>query len=299
MNDFGFSLVSLKKRLTFLIVGIVFFLVALIGRLFFVQVVFSSELVARASEQWYRDLPLQAPRGQIKSINGDVIADNKSVYTIYVRPRAVKDVHKVAHILSDLLFLDEEEIETDIIKANVSEITIKRNVSVEIAEIIKSYNLDGIYFTLDSTRSYPNGSYLSQVLGFTNIDNVGQNGLEGYYDKYLKGVNGFSYTGTDMKGIELANNVTRYVPSIPGLDLITSVDSNIQHFAEDAVASAMQEWQAKSTSMMVYDMTTGGIVASATAPTFDPNNPPRDDMDLLNALSKNQMISDVYEPGST
>ncbi|MCL2599101.1 MAG: penicillin-binding transpeptidase domain-containing protein, partial [Firmicutes bacterium] len=299
MENFGFSLVSIKKRLLFLSISIVFFLAVLVGRLFFVQIVQNGELTKRASEQWYRDLPLQAPRGKIVSTNGDTIADNKSVYTVYVRPRAVKDVHLVSQYLSDLLQVDEDKLQESIKKAGVSEITIKRNVPVEIAELLKDLRLDGVYFTLDSQRQYPNGTYLSQVLGFTNIDNQGQGGLEAYYDRYLRGVNGFSYTGTDMKGIELKNNVTRYVPSIPGLDLVTSVDSNIQHFVEDAVTGAMQEWKSKSASMMVYDMTTGGVVASATAPSFDPNNPPRDDLELLNTLSKNQMITDVYEPGST
>jgi len=279
--------------------AIVFFVVALISRLFFVQVLSQQSLTAKAAEQWYRDLPLQAPRGKILSQNGVALASNSNKFSVYVRPRAVVNLNETAHELAEHLGLTKEYVEKKIKGANVSEITLARNVSASVAEHIRQHNLAGVYFTLDATRQYSFGQYLSQVLGYTSIDNLGQSGLELYYDKYLKGINGFSYTSTDLKGIELNNNVTKYVPAIPGMDLSLSIDSNIQHFAEDAVNHAQLEWKSNSVSMMVYDLTTGGIVANAVSPSFDLNSPPRDQLDLLNQLSKNSMITDVYEPGST
>ena len=140
---------------------------------------------------------------------------------------------------------------------------------------------------------------LSKVIGFTNIDNVGQNGLEGYYDRYLAGVDGYLYSDADIAGREIEDGVTRYVPAVSGCDLTLTVDSDIQAFAESAVVAAQLEWGAKSCSAIVMDVNTGGIKAMASYPSYDLNDIPRDDIDLLNELSKNSLVTDVYEPGST
>lgn len=299
MNNVPNSTVTTRKRLLILIISITFLFCVLFGRLGYLQLVARKDLQSRAAEQWYRDLPLAAPRGKILDSTGSVLADNRDVYSVYVRPNAVTDKQAVAAALSGHLNLVYDKLLEKISSSRVSEITIKRAVEKNVAEAILAQNLDGVYFTLDSKRYYPASNYLSQILGFTNIDNVGQNGLEGYYDEYLKGVDGFAYTATDIKGHELENNVTKYVPAIPGCDLTLSLDMNIQSFAETAVSNALSEHNAKGASMIVMDCNTGGVVAMASAPGFDLNEPPRDDLNMLNALSKNKMIVDVYEPGST
>ena len=277
-----------------MLISIAFFFCALIGRLFYIQVIDGAWLQAKAAEQWYRDLPLKAARGIIYDNSGIILAENQDVYSIYVRPNAVKDASKVASVLSEKLNLSYEKLYTRITTERVSEITVKKAVDKATGESIRMMNLDGVYFTVDLKRSYPESALLSQVLGFTNIDNVGQNGIEGYYDKYLTGTDGFSYTATDIKGKELENNVTKYVPGIPGCNIKLSINADLQSFAESAVMDAMAEWQSKSASMIVMDCTTGGIVAAAITPSFDLNNIPRDDINMLNALSKNTLIVDVY-----
>ncbi len=299
MNNVPNSTVTTRKRLLILLVSMTFLFCALLGRLGYLQLLAGKDLQARAAEQWYRDLPLKAPRGKIKDANGAVLADNRDVYSIYVRPNAVTDAKEVAAVLSGHLGLVYDKLLEKITSSRVSEITVARAVEKNTAEAIRACGLNGIYFTLDSKRYYPASNYLSQILGFTNIDNVGQNGLEGYYDTYLKGVDGFAYTATDIKGHELENNVTKYVPAISGCDLALSIDMNIQSFAETAVSNALADHNAKGASMIVMDCNTGGILAMASAPGFDLNDPPRDDISILNALSKNKMIVDVYEPGST
>lgn len=299
MNTLPNSTVTTRKRLLILLVSITFLFCVLFSRLGYLQLIAGKELQAKAAEQWYRDLPLKAPRGKILDGNGEVLADNREVYGIYVRPNAVKDVNAVSAALSGALSLDYDKLTEKIASSRVSEITVARAVDKETAERIIAQNLDGVYFTLDSKRYYPASNYLAQILGFTNIDNVGQNGLEGYYDTYLQGVDGFAYTATDIKGHELANNVTKYVPAIPGCDVTLSLDLHIQSFAETAVANALADHGAKGASMIVMDCNTGGVLAMASAPGFDLNEPPRSDLQMLNALSKNKMIVDVYEPGST
>lgn len=293
------NLIRTRKRLLIILLSIAFLFFALAIRLCYIQIFMGSELRAKGAEQWYRDLPMKAPRGKILDVNGEVLADNRDVYSIYVRPKAVKEIEGVVASLSINLDMDKDKLFENITKSKVSEITIKRNVDKDKADKIREGGYDGVYFTVDSKRNYPMDNFLSQIIGFTNIDNVGQNGLEGYYDKYLKGVDGFAYTSTDIKGQELENNVTRYVPAIAGCDLMLTIDRAIQAFAESAVVSATTEWNAKSASMVVMNAKTGGVAAMANYPSFDLNNPPRDNIEMLNALSKNKMIVDVYEPGST
>ena len=299
MNKHPTDTVTTRKRLLILLISITFLFFALICRLAYLQLYEGRELRVKAAEQWYRDLPLKAPRGKITDINGEILADNVEVYSIYVRPNAVTDAEEVAIALSSALGLSQEKLYEKIISSRVSEITVARAVDKSIAERLIARGLKGVYFTVDSKRYYPASNYLSQILGFTNIDNVGQNGIEGYYDTYLKGVDGFAYTSTDIRGRETDSTVTKYVPAIEGCEVTLSIDLNIQSFAETAVANALLDHGAKGASMIVMDCNTGGILAMASVPGFDLNEPPRDDIAMLNALSKNKMIVDVYEPGST
>lgn len=265
----------------------------------YLQLVKGSSLSVRAGEQWYRDLPLKAKRGDILDRNGEIIADSKDVFTIYVRPRAVTDPIFVSRVMSEYLGVDGEKLLERINAKKVSEITVKKNVDFATGSAIRAMNLEGVYFSVDSARSYPHSNYLTQVLGYTNADNEGQNGLEGYYDKFLRGVDGKNLTETDNSGIELDSSVTKFIPAIEGSTLKTTLDVNIQGFAENAVVGAKAEWNAKSASMIVMDVKTGGIVAMAMTPSYKLDDIPRDDVDMLNAFSKNTMIVDVYEPGST
>ena len=282
--------------IAFIMLCVVF--AALFGRLFYLQIVDGKMLQSRAAEQWYRDLPLKASRGKILDRGGSVLAGNSDVFTLYARPNAVKDKENVAAEIASALELDAESVLKKL-ESSVGEVTIKRKIDAETAYALREKNIGGLYYTLDTERNYPLGSTSSQILGFTNIDNVGQSGLESYYDKYLTGIDGYAYTTTDMAGREVEGGVTRYVPSIPGCDVTLSVDMNIQSFAQSAVETAATEFSARSASMVVMDVNTGGIVAMAKSPSFDLNDPPRNDLDLLNELSRNTMIVDMYEPGST
>ncbi len=288
----------LRKRVLIAFIALVVVFIALFGRLFYIQMIDGAELRVKASEQWYRDLPLKAARGKILDTNGNVLADSKDVFTLYARPNAIKDKEGVARELAPALGMKYETV-LEKLSAPVGESTVKRKIDAETAYALRKKDIKGLYYTLDTQRNYPYGASMSQILGFTSIDNVGQSGLESYYDKYLTGVDGFAYTSTDIAGRELPSSVTRYVPGIPGCNVTLSIDGNIQGFADSAVLAAQTEFSAKSASMVVMDVNTGGIVAMSKSPAFDLNEPPRDDLDLLNELSRNTMIVDMYEPGST
>lgn len=279
-------------------VSITFLFCLLVGRLFWLQIVQGGFLSSKAADQWYRDIPITAPRGKILDRNGAVLADNAPVYTVYVRPNAVKDRAATADALAGALGLPKESV-AEKLSQSKSEVTVARRIEPSEADKIEALQLSGVYCAPGYKRNYPRGHMLSKVLGFTNIDNDGQNGLEGYYDKYLSGLDGYLYSDADIAGREVEGGQTRYVPAVAGCDLTLTVDADLQAVAENAVFAAQTEWKAKSCSAVVMDVRSGGIAAMASYPSYDLNDIPRDDADLLNLLSKNALVTDVYEPGST
>ncbi len=292
------SITKTQKRLLIVIVSITFLFCALVGRLFWLQIVKGGFLTSKAADQWYRDIPIAAPRGKILDNAGKVLADNSPVYTVYVRPNAVTDKHAAAGALSGALGLTEEYVEGKLSRAQ-SEVTVARSVEPKVADEVEALGLKGVYCAPGFRRNYPYGNMLSKVIGFTNIDNDGQNGLEGYYDKYLSGTDGYLYSDADIAGRETEGSKTRYVPAVAGCDLTLSINAEVQSAVENAVFAARLEWGAKSCSAVVMDVNTGGVRAMASYPSYDLNDIPRDDVDLLNLLSKNSLVTDVYEPGST
>lgn len=256
-------------------------------------------LQEKAIDQWTRELPLNAQRGKILDTSGVTLATNYSTYDIYVRPSMVESAKDVTYTLSHVLGMDYDRLYIKVTDRYVSESLIKLQVEEQLVDEIKKSGLKGIKFSENSSRYYPYGKMLTQVLGFTTIDNVGQAGLEAYYDKYLTGVNGYVVEESDVGGVKIDNTSTTYVPSIPGLNLELTIDINIQRFVENALTSLIKEQKPKRASAIVMNPNTGEIVAMATMPSFDLNNVPRDNVSQLMETVKNVNIVDVYEPGST
>lgn len=293
------SIFSLTKRLLALFLLITFVFIVIICRLFYLQFFKGKWLQAKAIDQWTRELPLNAIRGDILDRNGVTLVTNYSTYDIYVRPSMVSDSKEVSRVLAKILNLDYDKTYVKVTDRLVSESLIKLQVSKNLVEEIKKENLAGILFSENNSRYYPYGSALTQVLGFTTIDNVGQAGLEAYYNKYLTGFNGYLLEESDVKGVGLENTLTNYIPSIPGLNLELTIDINIQKFVESALVKLMAEQTPKRASAIVMNPNNGEILSMATMPNFDLNNVPRNDVACLMETVKNINIVDVYEPGST
>ncbi len=288
-----------KKRLLTLIVAAIFLFAVIFCRLAYIQVIWGKDLQVKASEQWQRDLPIKAYRGDIVDANGNLIATTETGYSVYARPKSVTDAEHAAKILSEVLELDYQATYEKLTKKGVSEVTVKRQIDGDKASEIRSANLDGIYLASEGVRSYVYGDFLSQVLGFTSSDGVGQTGLEAYYDKYLQGINGKLLTETDLVGSELTNGTMSYIPSVDGLTVTLTVDSVIQTVVENVLELAMYQQKPQAARCIVMDVTTGEILAMASKPSVDLNNLPRDNLEYLMKYSKNTLLTDVYEPGST
>ncbi|MCM1533779.1 MAG: penicillin-binding transpeptidase domain-containing protein [Corallococcus sp.] len=265
----------------------------------YIQVVWGKDLQARAAEQWQRDLPINAYRGDIVDTNGILLATTETAYSVYARPQSVKDAEACAAALSKILETDYTVIYEKITKKGVSEVTLKRQIVADKAAEIRSCNLSGIYLASEGARSYAYGDFLSQVLGFVSSDGIGQTGIEAYYDKYLQGIDGVLLTETDLVGSELEDGSMTYIPSVDGLTLTLTIDAVIQTIVENVLALAMYQQNPQAARCIVLDVTTGEILAMASKPSIDLNNLPRDNLEYLMKYSKNTLLTDIYEPGST
>ena len=271
--------------------AITFIFLFIFSRFFYIQVIWSDELKEKASDQWTREIPVVAERGKITDRNGTVLAGNVTSYSVFVRPNAVKDKAYTSEILSSIFSLDKDAFYQKLKKASVSEITVAKHIDKEIAEKLKEFNLSGVYYARDNTRTYPYDDLLCQVLGFTSVDNSGLTGLEKYYDKYLSGKSGKVLYETDLVGKELEEGTTYYVPATDGLNIKTTIDYEIQSIAETAMANAYKTYSPKSAQCIVLDPTDFEILAMVNYPGYDLNDVPREDGALLNALSRNNLIT--------
>ena len=271
----------------------------ILGRLFYLEVIASERLQKKAIDQWTRELPLKASRGKILSSNGTALATNKSSYAVYIRTRQVKDPERVASVLSQIFGVDEQKLLDKMRKKATSEITVKRQVDKESIVKLTNYQLDGVYYSVDNTRLYPYNQLLCSVLGYSSIDGGGQTGLELYYDKYLKGVDGEVLYESDLTGQDIKDKTPSYTPAVNGLNVVTTIDIGIQQVVEAALEKAYKTYTPRGCSAVVLDPQTGRVLAMANLPSFDLNAPPRNDIATLNAQSRNTLVVDCYEPGST
>lgn len=294
-----FTLFSLKKRILAVLLCISFIFCALVVRLFVLQIVNGSSLQLRATDQWTRDLAIVAPRGSIYDRTGSTLAVSYTTYNVYVRAREVTSPSKTATLLSQALELDFSTVYQKVSNRKVSEVLIKMQVDGETAEIIYNYKLDGVYLAENSDRYYPNGNLLTQVLGFISVDNVGQTGVEAYYNDYLKGSDGYSYVQSDLQGKEIGGSLRYYYPASAGSNLTLTIDSKMQLIVEQTLEQIMEEQKAKGVAGMIMNAKTGEILALSNKPSFDLNDVPRDDLEALFDQSRVKLVTDIYEPGST
>lgn len=277
---------------------VIFLFVALFFKLFFVTTLQGEDLQAKALEQWYRDLPIVAERGEILDANGVLVAGSTTTYTLYLRPVDCKEKMLTSKILSEYLGMPYESI-LNKLTSKRSEVVLKKGVDKETMLKIVGSGASGVYVSQTVERVYPYGDFLTQVMGFTNVDAVGQTGIERYYDKYLTGQNGYAYTPSDLVGRKLKKGETYYVEGTKGASVRLSIEKEIQEAVENAVENCAFNTSAKMVSAIVMDTESGAIKGMAITPSFDLNEVPRDDVGKLMALSRINLVSDVFEPGST
>lgn len=305
--------ITVKKRLLAVLIIFSVAFIGLTGRLAFIQIVNSGEYQKKAMEQWTRDVKIPSKRGIIYDRNGKSLAVSATSYEILVHPAEIKDPESVAATLSEALGMDKADLVTKLTKKQEA-VTIKKQVDAEIVKSLREKELKGVVYNEGTKRFYPQQNFASYVLGFTNTDNLGQEGVEKTFDKYLNGFPGRNIRMTDAHGQELPDSESKYYEPQDGLNLVLTVDEVIQHFAEKAVENTLIEQKAKRVTAIVMEPKTGDILAMAVKNDYDNNNPkkaPESMLDVWDTLTsaqqtealyklwRNPAVSDTYEPGST
>lgn len=312
---------NIRKRTAVTAKIVAFAMLVLILRLANWQFVRGSEMQTSAIEQQTMDSVVTSKRGIIYDRNGKVLAQSVSVQTVTASPAEVKKSKKAAKTakkLAELLNMDADEIEKKITKNSMYEI-VARKIDNSTAEKIRKAGLKGIYLIEDSKRTYPYGSLASHVVGFVGTDNQGLAGTEMVYDKYLKGMPGRMISAKSASGTEMPYKYEKYINPENGSNLVLTIDEVIQHFVEEELKQAVADYDVENgAACIIMNAKTGEILAMATQPDFDLNQPfeltenmqkqleglsgderKTEYNKLLNKLWRNKAVVDGYEPGST
>ena len=297
----------------------------LAARLFFLQLGPDRRYADRALGQQLRDTVIPAGRGKIFSADGALLAANSSCWTLRASPREMPEdkLSLAAEGLAEILELDETALLEKFSDRRSNDCLLRYRVDRDTADAVRDFceanGITGIRINQDSKRWYPQGEFLASVLGFTNVDNAGVAGLELKYDGLLTGENGVVLTAVNAWGytLEQSYETERFPTEGDGLRL--TIDTNIQHYLENALGYAVQEHHVAARAVgIVLDVNTGAVLAMATTPSYDPNQPrvlaDRAARETVESLSgperaaalqlaqqtqwRNKAVSDLYEPGS-
>jgi cell division protein FtsI (penicillin-binding protein 3) len=286
---------GLQGRRLFLVACMALLLLTLIGRAVSLQVVDKEFLQGQGQARHMRVVELPAHRGMIRDRDGEPLAVSTPVESVWVNPQELVGVQEGIPRLAKLLSLDRDYVQQRVTRNPEREfVYLDRHIEPELAAKVKKLALPGVYLQKEYKRFYPGGEVTAHVVGFTNIDDIGQDGLELSFDEWLRGEPGAKRVIKDGQRhtVEDVESIRR---PRPGKDLVLSIDRRIQYLAYRELKAAVQEHRAKSASAVVLDVKTGEVLAMVNQPSYNPNNRDR----LRRQHMRNRAATDVFEPGST
>ena len=304
---------GIKSRDGILLALLGLFLVAIIARLFYVQVVAGGDYADKAATAHTNKITLEAKRGTIYDRNGVVIASDVDATTIYADPQQITEFDGVAQTLADVLGPTTNKTKDDYYKLidqpDLSFVYILRKADADLAsslkDTLKSQKLDGIHYLSDTKRVYPNGDVGSQLVGNVDVDGNGIAGLELEYNDLVGGTDGVLETERGSKGLPIPDGEISRTDAVDGKDIVTSIDINLQKKAEEALLPVVQEYNAQGGSVTVMDASTGEIYASCSYAKKTSSSSGDSDSDSGSKskysleVGKLWSATDSYEPGST
>jgi len=259
------------------------------------QVFNKSFLQSEGNARHQRVIAVAAHRGMITDRNGEPLAISTPVDSVWANPQQMVTAQTHWPQLAKLLNLDLKQLRKHLAARMDKEfIYLKRRINPDIAQQVMALGIPGISLQREYRRYYPGGEVNAQVLGFTGIDDAGQEGLELGYDDWLRGVPGSKRVLKDRLG-RIVEDVESISPPRPGRDLRLSIDRRIQYLAHRELKAAITQQQAKSGSAVILDVRTGEVLAMVNLPTYNPNRPNA----TRNEGYRNRAVTDVFEPGST
>ncbi|NLY79950.1 MAG: stage V sporulation protein D [Lysinibacillus sp.] len=287
-----------KKRLRIVIYGFIVFVIAVVLRLFYVQIIQHDKLTELAKENWDREIPFASERGEIVDRNGEVIVTNKLSPTLYFMPAQNDNIEEAAKQIASVLNIDEKKLYE---KMNKKAYLVKlapeaKNITYEQAVEIQGLKIDGLYSGVDYVRHYPYGNLLSRFIGFTGYDTQGLAGIEYQYDKYLTSKSAAIRLFTDAKGNALPHVDDEWREGDQGATVQLTIDLDVQQVVERELSQAMEKYNAEQALAIVMNPNTGEILALASFPTYDPSNFEDVKPEIFN---RNLPVWMTFEPGST
>lgn len=278
---------------------IVFFVMAccLVLRALYLQVFDHEFYQSEGDRRQQRVVSIPAHRGNLLDRHGEALAISTPIQSVWGDPRSMVEQPAAMREVASLLELDPIKLQSRIDKAasqGKEFIYVKRHVTPDIAEKVMDLRVSNLSLQREFRRYYPSGQAASHVVGFTDIDDKGREGLELAYNDWLKGQPGMRRVVRDLNGREIAS-MDVVEPAVPGKELRLSIDKQLQYFTNSVLRDAVAKQRAESGSVVVMDVKTGEVLAMANYPSYNPN----DLADRTGGRQRNRSITDVFEPGST
>ena len=281
-------------RSKFIVAALAVAFAGLAGRAAYVQV-FGNDFFQRQGEvRFARTLELPANRGRVLDRNGLILASSVVAQSIWAIPEDVDKASPKLRELAKLLEMPLADLKKRLADEDKTFVWIKRQVDEPVAKQIAMLEIEGVYQRREYKREYPEGEAAAHVVGFTNVEDRGQEGVELAFNQQLSGKNGSRRVIKDRLG-RVVEDVRDVVPPLDGPDLQLSIDSKVQYFAYQKVREAVLANKARAGSAVVLDAVTGEVLALANYPSFDPNRR----RNLTGEQLRNRALTDSFEPGST
>ena len=280
-------------RSKFLVAAIGASFLLLIGRAVYVQVIGTDFYQRQGENRYARTLELPANRGRIIDRGGLLLASSVPAQTIWAIPKDVGADRAAKRGLAKLLGMTPAELDKKLAD-NPNFVYLRRQVDDSVARQVKALDLKGVHQLTEYKRKYPEGEAAAHVVGFTNVEDRGQEGIELAFQSALAGKDGTRRVIKDRLG-RVVEDIGERVPPVDGRDIELAIDTKLQFFAYQRVRDAVAEHKAKAGSVVVLDVQTGEVLALANYPSFTPG----DRRDLSGAQLRNRALTDTFEPGST
>ena len=309
----------MKKRISLALTTLICLFALLAIRLSYIMIVKREEYSAKAEEQWTSEVKIDARRGRILDRNGVELAVSANVYRIdfdlnSIRAHLRKENltnNDIAPKIAEALSIDEKKVLDKLNTklpsgADAGAAILVRRIEKDLADKVKELNIPGVIVSPDTKRYYPNGNFLAHVLGSTNIDGQGLTGVELQYNSYLSGTPGLRISELSKYNDELPYTISKFTAPVNGKDVILTIDSNLQAFAEKIAEKGYKDNQAKQVSIIIMNPNNGEILAMVNKPDFNHNAPyegaenyeGENLAEKVQKMWRNHLVNDTFEPGS-
>lgn len=296
MTDTTLSSYIRQWRVMLVLLAMAVCVVAIAWKLSALHVLQRDFLQGQGDARTIRTIPLVANRGLITDRNGEPLAISTPVQSIWVNPSELVNEPESIRLLAENLELNPEVLASNIVNNGSKEfLYVKRRLAPADAEAVLALDIDHVYAQQEYQRFYPQGEVTAHLIGFSNVDDVGQEGLELTFDDWLRGVPGRRQVMKDRRG-HIIEELDTIQTAQPGNNIALSIDFRIQNLAYRALKAEFITRRAKAASAVVLDVNTGEVLAMVNQPSYNPHN--KADMTDFSVL-RNRAITDVYEPGST